>query len=111
MRANVQKPSRSPKCAFDLYGRKTDAIAIAQDLIRRHGLAIDPDQVLIGFARTNFALEHVADRSSVGNLDVVCKTAVVVIDHEHFHGEPLSNVGKENKCRQNVSGYRAGEAK
>ncbi len=72
--------------AFDLRGRDRHAIAVGQDLIGRHRLPIDSDQVVVFFAAADALVEQVSHGRAVFDVDVVCEAAAVVVDVQDFHG-------------------------
>ena len=65
--------------AFDLRRCHGDAITILQGIIRSDWLAVDPDQIVSGFAGTTLVKETV-DRCVRLDLDVVGKAGSVVVD-------------------------------
>jgi len=84
--------------SFDLRRGDRDAITGLQHLVRATGLPINADQIVARLGARDSLLEELRDGRSFGNLDVVCETASVVIDHEDFHKGLSVTIEDEVDC-------------
>lgn len=71
--------------SFDFGRCETDAIAFLKNLIGGRRLTIDADQVVAGTTVVRMTPEKVSDCKSRFDLDVVGKSAAVVVNHKNAH--------------------------
>jgi len=62
--------------AFDLRGRHGHAVSFLQNVVLRHGLAVDPDQKVRGFSAGHLDPEKLVDIRVLGNVEIIGKAAV-----------------------------------
>ena len=80
---------------FDLRGCDRNTVTVDQHLFTRDRHAVHADQVVGFFAGTNAVVEQLLDGGVVGQFDMVCETAAIVVDKENFHRIVFLGWGRE----------------
>src|SRR5205823_6631332 len=95
--ATVRKPGGNERLAFravacgelvgsfDFHGCKADTVSFLERLVGGDRLPIAADQVVLGLAGTDFAIEQLTYCHAGRHFHIVRKTAALVVDYEHFH--------------------------
>src|ERR1043166_6196064 len=84
--AHIDWVRRRPR-ALDLDRRHADPITLLQKLILASGLAIDPDQKVFRLPPWQALAEEFRYRGPGLDLNVVRKTAAIVVDEQNAHGQ------------------------
>ena len=72
--------------AADLGGRDGHAVAGAEGVVSRHGLAVHTDQVVAGQTVGKLPGKEPVDGRAVIDVQVVREAGTVVVDEEDLHG-------------------------
>jgi len=73
---------------LDLGRSHADAVVLLEHLVTVDRLAVDPDQVILGLATRKPLVEQSLAGSALGDLDMVCEAAAIVVDKRIFIQEP-----------------------
>ena len=71
---------------FDLGRREADSVSCHELVVRGDGLAVNPDQIILGLAVGNLLLKQLVDGRVDRHLDVVGETPSIIINEQNLHG-------------------------
>jgi len=81
---------RGLRRAIDLHWRNRNTVPIPQNIVPRHRLTIDPDQVILFLAALHLVLEELLDSYAVYDVNVVGETCPQIVDKKYSHFSILS---------------------